>query len=137
MNDNDQEINNMLEDVDINEMMIEESENINTRLKSIFKFFNKRIRHYNMQIQILTRKTINLKKEMYSYYDIIQEYKRDVDRQARMDTMECKICRDEISNCIIEPCKHMVCCYDCFQKIEDGKCPMCRVEYTNCYRIYY
>ena len=65
MNDNDQEINNMLEDVDINEMMIEESENINTRLKSIFKFFNKRIRHYNMQIQILTRKTINLKKEMY------------------------------------------------------------------------
>tara|TARA_Y100000592_G_C5365920_1_gene266038 strand:+ start:189 stop:602 length:414 start_codon:yes stop_codon:yes gene_type:complete len=137
MNDNDQEINNMLHDLNINEMMIEEGEYINTRLKSIFKFFNKRIHHYNIEIQILTSKIINLKKEMYSQYDILQEYKKEVDRQTKIDMLECKLCRDNISDCIVEPCKHMVCCYDCIGKMEEKKCPVCRVEYTECFKIYF
>jgi hypothetical protein len=131
------EYDNMLQDMDINEMMIEEGENINRRLRSNFKFFNKRIKHYNMEILILTSKVLKLKKDILAYNEILEEYKKDVEKQVQVDILECKLCRDDLSNCIIEPCKHIVCCYDCFKKIEDGRCPMCRVEYTECYKIYF
>lgn len=137
MNDNEQELNNMLHDLNINEMMIEEGENINTRLRSIFKFFNKRIHHYNLEIQILTSKIIKLRREMHECYEILEDYHKDIDKYSKIEMMECKLCRDDISNCVIEPCKHVVCCDNCVKKIEDGKCPVCRVEYTRYYKIYF
>ena len=30
--------------------------------------------------------------------------------------MECKLCRDDISNCVIDPCKHVVCCDNCVKR---------------------
>ena len=137
MSEEDQALNNMLHDLNINEMMIEEGENIHMRLRSIFKFFEKRIKHYNIEIQILTSKILNLRKNISYYNNIIEEYRNDIERQQKVDSLECKLCKDSLSNCVMEPCKHLVCCYECFEKLEEKKCPVCRVEFTNCLRIYY
>jgi hypothetical protein len=122
---------------ELNEIMIEEGENLTKRLRLLLKFFNNRVRYYNIEIHLLTHQVLKLKKDIYAYYDILEEYKKDVEKQIKVDVLECKLCRDELSNCIFEPCKHMICCHKCFKKLEDGKCPMCRTEYTECYKIYF
>ena len=74
---------------------------------------------------------------MHECYEILEDYHKDIDKYSKIEMMECKLCRDDISNCVIEPCKHVVCCDNCVKKIEDGKCPVCRVEYTRYYKIYF
>lgn len=133
MSEHEQDFDN----IRINNFMLDEANNMINRFKFLLKFFNDRVRHYNIEIYNMTNKIIKLKKDIITYYDILDEYKKDVSKQTKIDILECKICRDELSNCVIEPCKHLVCCYECFKKIEDGKCPICRSDYTTCFKIYY
>ena len=46
----------------------------------------------------------------------------------------CAICVKNHVDCILTPCGHKSCCYDCYQKRKDAfnnKCPICRNEITN------
>ena len=123
--------------IHLTDFMLDEANHIVNRFKFLLKYFNDRVRYYNMEIYAMTNEIINLKKDIITYYDILEEYKKDVSKQTRLDILECKICRDELSNCVFEPCKHLVCCYKCFEKIEDGKCPICRTSFTTCFKIYF
>lgn len=43
----------------------------------------------------------------------------------------CWICNDHVMDMVIHPCNHAVCCYDCFQTLEDPKvCPCCGRKVT-------
>jgi hypothetical protein len=47
----------------------------------------------------------------------------------------CNICYSNDSNCILIPCGHKCCCYECSKNI-NKKCPICRNEIDNVYKIF-
>jgi len=74
-----------------------------------------------------------LAKRLYTRY---QEYKVQKER-AKMDKlrnvkhivtekMECIICADKLRNVIADPCHHLCMCYDCYTKLPEKTCPMCK-----------
>ena len=125
------------QEIEINNMMYDETLSSINKIKTLLKFFNSRVRFYNIEIHLLTHQILKLKKDIYIYYDILDEYKKDLDKQLKVDVLMCKICYTELSNCILEPCRHLVCCYDCVEKLQDNKCPMCRTEIENQYKIFF
>jgi len=43
----------------------------------------------------------------------------------------CTVCLDVQKDCILHPCKHMCCCYNCYILLNNNKCPVCRKVITN------
>ncbi|KAL7721714.1 hypothetical protein QTN25_001364 [Entamoeba marina] len=58
----------------------------------------------------------------------------DEDEDEDDMAMICKICLCNEKDCVISPCGHFVCCYDCGKRID--KCPMCRVTDITLIKIY-
>eukprot|EP00026_Physarum_polycephalum_P008428 Phypoly_transcript_08514.p1 GENE.Phypoly_transcript_08514~~Phypoly_transcript_08514.p1 ORF type:complete len:412 (+),score=67.98 Phypoly_transcript_08514:166-1401(+) len=49
-------------------------------------------------------------------------------------SMNCVICEEKVATAVLLPCRHMVMCGTCSQKVT--KCPMCRVDIRNKFEIY-
>jgi hypothetical protein len=55
------------------------------------------------------------------------------------NSTSCRICMDKTSNCTFYPCGHVCLCDDCKQDYEKqySICPLCKQNYTVCFRIYF
>lgn len=47
-----------------------------------------------------------------------------------IEQTDCAICMDEKAEICFEKCKHFVCCKKCVYKINNGKCPICRADFS-------
>ena len=56
--------------------------------------------------------------------------------------MECKICFEQQLDCVLLPCGHACCCYECGIRVKFsslgglGRCPICRVGITSVLQIF-
>ena len=125
------------QDNEINDFLVNETNSIFKQFQTVLKFLNSRVRYYNIEIHLLTHQILHLKKDIYTYYEILDDYKKDLEHQVKVDVITCKVCYEKISDCIFEPCKHMVCCDECSNKIMDNKCPMCRTNIESKLKIYF
>lgn len=57
---------------------------------------------------------------------------------ADMDR-DCAICMANVRDCLLNPCHHMVTCYDCGTMLRgrDDCCPICRTKITDTIRVYH
>lgn len=64
----------------------------------------------------------------YSYYGTVAWHVLLLlDMKADVDTMErdlCKICMDNVINCVLLDCGHLVTCTKCGKRL--AECPICR-----------
>lgn len=49
----------------------------------------------------------------------------------------CGICFTELMDALIWPCYHIFSCYQCTRRIEDIRCPVCRLKIEKVIRVYY
>jgi E3 ubiquitin-protein ligase BOI-like protein len=52
------------------------------------------------------------------------------------NTIICKICNIKNINILLIPCSHLICCTDCYDKLQDVKCPVCKNDIVNTMKIY-
>jgi hypothetical protein len=52
------------------------------------------------------------------------------------EKMECVICNDQMRNVIFQPCHHMCVCYDCYKKLQNKQCPMCKASVSSITEIF-
>ena len=45
---------------------------------------------------------------------------------AYQEEDECCFCLDDVAVVVLQPCKHKCLCEECYKKIKDKKCPLCR-----------
>jgi hypothetical protein len=100
-------------------------------------FYNNRVRFYNKEIDILTNILKTLKTKILIYMKLYDEYIKKIDNEIKIEKIMCKLCLDNLSECIIIPCKHFCCCYNCINQLETNNCPMCREPFEEYYKIYY
>jgi hypothetical protein len=95
-------------------------------------------------------KVIREKRRMSPEYDIIlspgdgtrysvtkiSSNNRVNDKVAEDNTYACVICQEYTKNHVSIPCGHLVSCTRCTKKMEDDRCPLCRVPYTQLLRIF-
>ena len=68
------------------------------------------------------RKFIIFLNKIENDYNLIQ---KNSSKKTTQDKNECPICLDKESDSHVIPCGHMF-CFDCIQKLNDRKCPLCR-----------
>ena len=117
--------------------MTESSQKILDEFGKLLEFYNRRVRFYNIEIYILTKQVKELEKELLAYLSLKDRYKKEISDIENFNNLMCKICMNELSDCIIKPCKHFVCCEECLKKLSDSKCPMCREEFEDYMKVYY
>tara|TARA_Y100000992_G_C20885110_1_gene313640 strand:+ start:86 stop:439 length:354 start_codon:yes stop_codon:yes gene_type:complete len=117
--------------------MTQSSQKILEEFEKLLDFYNKRVRFYNTEIFILTKQVKDLEKELLAYLSLRERYKKEISDFEILNNLMCKICMENISDCIINPCKHFVCCEKCMNKLEDNKCPMCREIFEDYMKVYY
>lgn len=100
-------------------------------------FYNNRVRHYNREIQILMDIIKKLRTKILIHMELYEEYIKKIGNEMRLEKLLCKICLEELSDCIVVPCMHFCCCEKCIDKLETNNCPICRQDFTNFYKIYY
>lgn len=100
-------------------------------------FYNNRVRYYNSEIGILTDIIKKLREKILVYMELYEDYIKKIDNEIRIEKIKCKLCLDNLSNCIIMPCKHFCCCVECIDKLETNNCPICREPFQEYYKIYY
>lgn len=103
----------------------------------LLEFYNRRVRFYNTEIFILTKQVKELEKELLAYLSLKERYKKELKDLETVHQLMCKICMTELSDCIIRPCKHFVCCENCISQLQDNKCPMCRQDFVDYLKVYY
>jgi hypothetical protein len=117
-------------------------------IKTFLDFFNDKLRFYQNQITtILIKKEVEesklrLLKRLNTYYNNKindkQEQNKLHDLQVKkIEKLICKICLENTSQCIIEPCMHYCCCMDCINKMTNNICPICRTPFTNYLKIFF
>ncbi|CAJ0829434.1 3177_t:CDS:1 [Entrophospora sp. SA101] len=84
---------------------------------------------------------LSLKKKLHVEMDINQGLVEENDElmeeneKLKKQILVCKICLDEpVTHCTL-PCRHLVSCETCVDKVED--CVLCRTKITSCIRIYF
>lgn len=50
--------------------------------------------------------------------------------------LACIICMDRTRDMMIEPCSHLMLCFQCIGSIRDYKCPICKTEISGLRRVY-
>ena len=103
----------------------------------IMDFYNTRVKYYNTEITLLKEQISLLQKKILIYYEIIDSYQTKTDNYDKINMLNCKICLNKLSNIIIKPCNHIVCCDSCLSHLESNTCPMCRTPFTSYYKIFY
>jgi hypothetical protein len=53
-----------------------------------------------------------------------------------IDQVQCVICTVNLRNVILMPCKHYTICSDCFEVLDQTKCPMCRSPIESTIRVF-
>ena len=96
------------------------------RYKNLIELYETRIKFYNIAI-IQNTGLIENKQ------NILQKLN---DKINNIELLTCKICMENISQCIIRPCLHFCCCLDCMIKLKERKCPICRIPFNDFYRIF-
>jgi len=64
------------------------------------------------------------------------QYKRHGQESDTLPTnreLECRICMDNLINCVFMDCGHSMCCFDCGSQLV--YCPMCRRDVIKCFKI--
>jgi len=116
-------------------------------IKTFLDYFNEKLRFYQteissvlIQIQLENSKLKLLKKLCNFYSEKLDKKKEDninyYIQVKKIDKLICKICLQNTSNCIIEPCMHFCCCIECIDKLTNNKCPICRKDFTNYLKIF-
>lgn len=69
---------------------------------------------------------------------MIRQKRKKTNKKSKT-TSSCRICIDKKSNCTFYPCGHVCLCDDCKQDYEKrfSTCPLCKQNYTVCFRIYF
>jgi Zinc finger, C3HC4 type (RING finger) len=59
-------------------------------------------------------------------------------RECEKILSKCRICMETDSSCTFYPCGHVCICSDCKQDYERrfGTCPVCKIKYTVCFKIF-
>ena len=59
-------------------------------------------------------------------------------RQRKESQGTCTICYSEPIDCVLVPCGHLCCCYDCALIVDDSdnRCPICRQDIAIIQKIY-
>jgi len=60
-----------------------------------------------------------------------------VDEKALREEDECNVCRENKKCFMVMPCGHVVACGACADKVELGRCPVCRRRGREWKRIFY
>lgn len=60
-----------------------------------------------------------------------------VDEKALREEDECNVCRENKKCFMVVPCGHVVACGACSDKVELGRCPVCRRRGREWKRIFY
>ncbi len=107
------------------------------KLTLIMKFYNSRVQYYNTEINILKKQILLLQKKILIYYEMLDNYREEIDNHDKINMLNCKICLNKLSNIIIKPCNHIVCCDSCISNLETETCPVCRTPFTSYYKIFY
>ena len=104
------------------------------------KFYNKEIERYNKLIELYQ---IRIKLCNHILSDLVMSItskEKQLEKLSNnvkfIERIKCKICYENISNCIFEPCLHMCCCYECIKQLENDSCPICRKSYENILKIF-
>ena len=97
------------------------------RYKNLIELYETRIKFYNTAI---TQSTGLIRNKQ----NILRKLNTKIDK---IEFLTCKICMENVSDCIIRPCLHFCCCLECMNKLIDPKCPMCRIPFDDYFRIYY
>ncbi|XP_046333342.2 3-hydroxybutyryl-CoA dehydrogenase-like [Haliotis rufescens] len=65
----------------------------------------------------------------------------DDDAMVSSEAMDrdCAICMDRLRNCLLQPCHHMVTCYECSKMLHNRKdgCPICRKDINSIIKVYH
>lgn len=107
------------------------------KLLLIMNFYNTRTKYYHKEINILKEQILLLKKKILIYYEMLDSYREEADNYEKINMLNCKICLNKLSNTIIKPCNHIVCCESCLSNLESDICPVCRTPFTSYYKIFY
>ncbi len=104
------------------------------------RFYNDEIRRYQKLIELYETRLkifdhflIHCTREIEGKKLIIQKLD---DKINNIELLTCKICMENISQCIIRPCLHFCCCLDCMLKLVERKCPICRIPFNDFYKIF-
>lgn len=126
---------------------MEDEDNYFTEIKTFLDYFSEKLRFYQNEIsRILIKKEIEesrlkLLKRLNIFYSkrLFEKKEKNMlhDNQVKkIDKLICKICLENTSECIIEPCMHYCCCLECINKMENNNCPICRTSFDNYIRIF-
>ena len=52
---------------------------------------------------------------------------------------DCAICMARVRDCLLNPCHHMVTCYECGKMLQarHDSCPICRTDIAHTVRVYH
>ena len=122
--------------------IIKENDNLKHKIEllqnMLFKYISKNKKQINeMQYmkRVLMRKSRKLKfrkKKITNLEAEIKVIKTSSDKKEN----NCKICFTNSIEIAIIPCGHLQLCYECFSKINDGKCPFCKQEMEGILKVY-
>lgn len=116
--------------------MTESTTKILDEFAKLLEFYNKRVRFYNIELFILTNQVKELEKKLLAYLLLKDKYTKELNNLEKFESLLCNMCCDEISDCIIHPCRHLVCCETCINKLSSNVCPMCREPFETYYKIF-
>jgi len=60
-------------------------------------------------------------------------------QQEKEELRTCKVCYDNIMDCVLQPCGHLTSCMKCGEDMRKKPlpCPICRKKIGGCLRIYW
>lgn len=67
----------------------------------------------------------------------VSDHPNHVDEKASRVEDECSVCRENKKCFMVVPCGHVVACGACADKVELGRCPVCRRRGREWKRIFY
>jgi hypothetical protein len=103
----------------------------------MLEFYNKRVRQYNIEIFMMEEMVKKLRARALALLMLMNEYRKETVNIEKYNMIICKLCCEEVSDCILEPCKHCVCCKECLHKLTDRICPVCREPIIEFFKLYF
>jgi len=67
-------------------------------------------------------------------YELKSEQKSDQPELNTDESKFCKVCIEEITNALLEPCNHLCVCEGCANRLTN--CPICRAKIENVKKIF-
>ncbi len=61
----------------------------------------------------------------------------DVGQRPLGPTPECRVCLAALADIVFQPCHHVVCCGTCTVALQQQRCPICRQDVTEAFRIFF